>query len=263
MTPDPLLRLLNLPVAASAHAGEVDHILSLVHWLMLVLFVGWTVFFIYVLVRFRKRSNSQANYHGVRGRWSTWLEGGVLAAEIILLAFFSIPFWSTNVDAMPPEQGATRIRVVAEQFAWQVHYPGPDGVFGRTDISLVSPDNPLGLDRNEPAGKDDIVATNRMNLPVGKPVISHEQGRDSQLRSAADARQTGCDSRHHAAGMVHADADRDVGYRLFAAMRSRPLPHEGRVFDPDPGRFRRVPERGSVLSDQSLIDCQSGLSTVI
>ncbi len=60
------------------------------------------------------------------------------------------------------------VRVVAEQFAWNVHYPGADGVFGRTDITLVSPDNPLGLDRNEPVGKDDIIAINRMNLPVGK-----------------------------------------------------------------------------------------------
>ena len=50
------------------------------------------------------------------------------------------------------------LRVVAEQFAWHVHYPGADGVFGRTDITLVNPDNPLGLDRNEPVGKDDIVA---------------------------------------------------------------------------------------------------------
>ena len=178
MSPDPILRWLNLPVAASSHAGEVDHILGLVHWLMLVLFVGWTIFFIYVLVRFRRGANPQANYHGVRGRWSTWLEGGVLAAEIVLLAFFSIPFWSTNVDAMPPEQNATRVRVVTEQFAWHVHYPGPDGVFGRTDITLVNPDNPLGLDRDEPAGKDDIITTNRLNLPVGKPVIVFLSSKD-------------------------------------------------------------------------------------
>ena len=178
MTPDPILRWLNLPVAGSAHAGEVDHILALVHWLMLVLFVGWSIFFVFVLVRFRGGAKRQANYHGVRGRWSTWLEGGVLAAEIVLLTFFSIPFWSANVDAMPPEQNATRIRVVAEQFAWHVHYPGPDGVFGRTDISLVTPDNPLGVDRDEPAGKDDIVTNNRMNLPVGKPAIIFLSSKD-------------------------------------------------------------------------------------
>jgi cytochrome c oxidase subunit 2 len=166
-----MLQWLGLPVAASVHAGEVDRIMVLIHWLMLVLFVGWSIFFVYVLLRFRQRAHPQANYYGVRGRWSTWLEGGVLAAEIVLLAFFSIPFWSANVDAMPPEQNATRIRVVAEQFAWHGHYPGPDGVFGRTDITLVTPDNPLGLDRDEAVGKDDIVTTNRLNFPVGRPAI--------------------------------------------------------------------------------------------
>jgi cytochrome c oxidase subunit 2 len=173
-----MLEWLGLPVAASAHAGEVDHIMVLIHWLMLVLFVGWSIFFVYVLIRFRRGAHPQANYRGVKGAWSTWIEGGVLVAEIVLLAFFSIPFWRTNVDAMPPSNGATTVRVVGEQFAWQIHYPGADGVFGRTDITLVSPDNPLGLDRNEQVGKDDIVATNRMNLPVGKPVVIFLSSKD-------------------------------------------------------------------------------------
>ena len=30
-----MLDLLGLPEAASAHAGQIDHLLSLVHWLML------------------------------------------------------------------------------------------------------------------------------------------------------------------------------------------------------------------------------------
>lgn len=178
MTPDPMLQWLGLPVAASAHAGDVDRIMALVHWLMLVLFVGWSIFFVYVLVRFRRRAHPAADYRGVRGRWSTWIEGGVLVAEIILLAFFSIPFWGTNVDALPAENQSTVVRVVAEQFAWNVHYPGPDGVFGRTDIRLVSPDNPLGLDRNEAVGRDDLVVNGRLNLPVGRPALIFLSSKD-------------------------------------------------------------------------------------
>jgi hypothetical protein len=46
------------------------------------------------------------------------VEGGVLVAEIVLLAFFSIPFWTRNVDAAPPpENQAVVVRVIAEQFA--------------------------------------------------------------------------------------------------------------------------------------------------
>jgi cytochrome c oxidase subunit 2 len=176
---DPILNWLGLPVAASAHAGEVDRIMALVHWLMLILFVGWSIFFVYVLVRFRRSAHPKADYRGVRGGWSNWVEGGVLVAEIVLLAFFSIPFWTRNVDAAPPpEAQATVVRVVAEQFAWNVHYPGADGVFGRTDIRLVSPDNPLGLDRDEPVGKDDLIVNGRLNLPLGRPVIVYLSSKD-------------------------------------------------------------------------------------
>ena len=178
MIQDLTLRLLGMPPAASAHAGDVDRIMVLVHWLMIVLFVGWGIFFVYVLVRFRRGRNPQAAYRGVRGRWSTWVEGGVLAAEVVLLAFFSIPFWSTNVDALPDEHQSTVLRMVAEQFAWNVHYPGRDGAFGRTDASLVSPDNPIGLDRTDPAGKDDITSINRLKVPIGKPVLIFLSSKD-------------------------------------------------------------------------------------
>jgi cytochrome c oxidase subunit II len=173
-----MLEWLGMPVGASSHAAEVDHIMVLVHWLMLVLFVGWSVFFVYVLVRFRRGRHPRAEYHGVRGRWSTWVEGGVLVAEIVLLAFFSIPFWRANVDALPARHESTVVRVVAEQFAWNVHYPGRDGAFGRTAPGLVNADNPLGLDRNDPAAKDDLTTINRMNVPVGRPVIVFLSSKD-------------------------------------------------------------------------------------
>ena len=173
-----MLGWLGLPVAASAQAAAVDEIMALVHWLMLVLFVGWSAFFVVVLVRFRRGRHPKANYQGVKARWSAWLEGGVLAAEVILLAFFSIPVWSARVDRLPAEAESTLVRVVAEQFAWNVHYPGPDRVFGRTDIRLVNPDNPLGLDRRDPAAKDDVTTINRMNLPIGSPVIVYLSTKD-------------------------------------------------------------------------------------
>jgi cytochrome c oxidase subunit 2 len=165
-----MLEWLGMPVAASAHAGQVDFIMVLVHWMMLVLFVGWTVFFVYVVVRFRSSRHPVASYAGLQGKWSSWVEGGVLLAEVVLLAFFSVPAWSARVDDLPPEREATLVRVVAQQFAWNVHYPGADGRFGRTAIDLVDPDNPLGLDREDPAGRDDIT-TDQLVLPVGRPVL--------------------------------------------------------------------------------------------
>jgi len=168
-----MIEWLGMPAAGSAHAGDVDELMVLVYWLMLALFVGWGAFFAYVLVRFRRSAHPVAMHQGMRGRWSTWIEGGVLAAEIVLLAFFSIPVWSARVDAFPSEQQSTSVRVVAEQFAWNVHYPGADRRFGRTDPRLLGPANPLGLDRSDPAAQDDITTINQLHLPVNRPVIVH------------------------------------------------------------------------------------------
>ena len=68
--------------------------------------------------------------------------------------------------------------IVAEQFAWNVHYPGPDGFFGRTDLKLVSSTNPIGLDLTDPHAKDDVVASNQLHLEVNRPAIIHVTSKD-------------------------------------------------------------------------------------
>jgi cytochrome c oxidase subunit II len=70
------------------------------------------------------------------------------------------------------------VRVVAEQFAWNAHYPGADGMFGRTDVKLVAAENPLGLDRTDAAAKDDITTINQLNLPVNRPIVIHLTSKD-------------------------------------------------------------------------------------
>ena len=70
------------------------------------------------------------------------------------------------------------MRVTGEQFAWNAHYPGNDGRFGRRDIKLVGADNPLGLDRTDPDAKDDITTTNQLNFPVNRPVLVHLSSKD-------------------------------------------------------------------------------------
>lgn len=173
-----MLQWLGMPPEASAHAAQIDNVVVLLHWLMLVLFVGWGLFFIYTLFRFRRGANPVANYHGIKAGWSKSLEAAVLLVEVVILVFFSIPAYNARVAAFPAESDATVVRVVGEQFSWNVHYPGPDGKFGKTDIRLVTPENPLGLDRKDPDAKDDLMTVNQLHLPVDKPVIVHLSSKD-------------------------------------------------------------------------------------
>ncbi len=171
-------KYLGLPFDASANGVEIDNMMGLVHWLMLVLLVGWGAFFIYCLVRFRKSRNPKANYVGVRSHLSNYSEVGIAIVEGVLLIGLAFPIWAEIRSEFPPEENSTVIHVVAEQFAWNVHYPGDDGVFGRRDISLITPEDPLGLDRSDPNAKDDITTINQLNLPVNKPVIVHLTSKD-------------------------------------------------------------------------------------
>jgi cytochrome c oxidase subunit 2 len=170
---------MGLPPLASAHGAQVDSLIGWTHIFMLVLFVGWGGFFTYVLIRFRRSRNPVANYAGVKSQASSYLEVGVLVVEMVLLFAFSIPLWAARVDHVPSESEALVVQVTGEQFAWNIHYAGPDRVFGRTDIKLIDlQSNPLGLDRSDPAAKDDVTTVNQLYLPVNKPIIVRLRSKD-------------------------------------------------------------------------------------
>lgn len=174
-----LTTFMNMPLDASTHGHEIDTMMSLIHWLMIVLFVIWAPYFLYTLYRFRESKNSEASYEGSKSKWSSYVEGGVVVAEAVLLVGFAFPVWADLTENMPPEEKAVEVRVVAEQFAWNVHYPGPDGVFGESSAELVDVQtNPLGLDPEDPASEDDIVLKDEFHVPVDTPVIVHLTSKD-------------------------------------------------------------------------------------
>ena len=163
---------LGLPLLASAHGGQIDGLIGWMHVLMLILFVGWGAFLAYCLVRFRRSRQPVADYTGVKSHTSSYLEVGVAVVEAILLIGFSVPLWAARVDHIPSPSEALVVEVTGEQFAWNIHYAGPDGVFGRSDIKLLDlQSNPLGIDRTDPAAKDDVTTVNQMYLPVNRPIV--------------------------------------------------------------------------------------------
>ena len=167
-----------MPPDYSAHGWQVDQIIYITHWLMFILFVFWGAYFLYVLRRFRASRNPKASYHGMQSHWSTWSEAGVAVVEIVLLVGFSIPGWYRWSTRMSKDTNPFEVRIVAEQFAWNVHYPGADGKFGRTAVNLVTSTNPVGLDISDPAAKDDVVSINLLHLPVGRPALIHVTSKD-------------------------------------------------------------------------------------
>jgi cytochrome c oxidase subunit 2 len=172
------MSLPGLPAQASAHAPDIDFVLGLEHWGMLVLFLFFFSYFVYALFRFRAGANRTASYAGMKRRWSVYVVFEIAIAEGVLLVAFEMPEWNERINRLPSPDEATVVRVVAEQFAWNVHYPGPDRTFGRTDVNLVAAENPLGLDRRDPAAQDDVTAINQLTVPVNHPVLIHLTSKD-------------------------------------------------------------------------------------
>ena len=178
--------LIGLPPNASEHGYQIDHIIEFSHWFMAALFVGWSAFFIYVLIRFRKSRHPVADHEGVKSGISTHLEFAVVLIEAVLLIGFAIPLWAKRVNQFPEDKDAIVVHAIGQQFNWNFHLPGPDGQFGKRDIGLVTNSNPLGLDSTDPAAKDDIVTLGELHVPV-ESAGHHRaflEGRDPQFRGA-------------------------------------------------------------------------------
>ncbi|MBB5353813.1 cytochrome c oxidase subunit 2 [Haloferula luteola] len=165
-------KFLGIPDSFSAHGGRVDHMIDVVHWLMIALFVGWTLFFLFSLVRFRRSAQPKASYHGVRNHISSHIEIGIIILEAVLLLGFAFPMWKDRTDSWETvqERNPIRVRVVGWQFGWTYHYAGADGRFGRIDHRLkTSPSDP-GIDLTDPNGQDDFT-TSVLRLPKDRPAI--------------------------------------------------------------------------------------------
>ena len=160
------------PIVMSEHGAAVDKLMWLIHGLMILLFVGWLIYFLVTLFKFRGGQNRPADPLGVRNKYSTVVELGIVAAEGALLVGLALPLWKKNVEGFPPEKDSTVIEVMGRQFNWTAHYAGPDGIMGRKDPKLVNTSDPFGIDRKSPGAADDVVVVNDFVVPVQRPVIA-------------------------------------------------------------------------------------------
>ena len=170
--------ILGLPELASTNGRAVDELLVYIHWLMLALFVGWIIYFGYVLWRFSAARHPRADYEGSKSLLPKYSEIAVVLVEAVLLVGIAIPLWAKNVQRFPKPEDATVVQIMAQQFAWNARYPGVDGKFGRQDMKLITSDNVFGVDPADPAGKDDVQVLNEIHVVVNKPVLIYLSSKD-------------------------------------------------------------------------------------
>lgn len=179
---------------AAEHGDAIDSMLEMLFWFMALLFVTWGSFYAYMLIRFHHKKHPKALYAGAATHFPSKVEGGIAVFEVVILLSFATPLWSLRTDQFPTGPDVTHIRVVGEQFLWNFQYSGADGKLGGRKAEYVTAANPLGLDKNDADGKDDLATRNEMHLPVNKPCIVDVMSKDvihdfciPNMRSAQDA----------------------------------------------------------------------------
>jgi len=144
------------------------------HQFMMTLMMTGVVFFLaqlglaFAVFRYRDRGQRASYSHGNNTLEALWTT--VTAVVFVGIAVMGQGIWA-RVHFDPAPAGAVVVEATGQQFAWNFRYPGPDGKFGRTKPELMkeSVGNPMGLDPDDPDGKDDVVMP-VMAVPVNRPV---------------------------------------------------------------------------------------------
>ncbi len=145
---------MHLPEGVSSYSGEIDGLFHLILWITGIIFVVVEALLLFFLFRYRHREGRRAHYtHGNNRLEVIWT---IIPAVIcVVLALLSRRSWAEIKQRMPSD--ALQIEITAEQFAWNIRYPGPDGRFGTAD---------------------DVVTLNQLHFPVGRPVVATLRSKD-------------------------------------------------------------------------------------
>jgi cytochrome c oxidase subunit 2 len=145
----------------------IDNTIIITFWITGAAFVAIVAFIAYCVLRFRHREGQRAAYEPENRKLEWWLTIGTAIGVIAMLAP-GLVVWNEFVTV---PSGAAEIEVMGQQWSWNYRLPGKDGKLGTTDARNIGPDNPLGLNPDDPNGQDDVVIEGGdLHLQVGRPV---------------------------------------------------------------------------------------------
>jgi cytochrome c oxidase subunit 2 len=147
--------------------GYIDSTIVVTFVITGTVFVAVVLFMAYCVYRFRHQKGRQAHYEPENKKLEYWLTG-LTAIGIVAMLTPGLFVWSQFVSV---PAGAGEIEVVAQQWSWNFRLPGPDGKLGTSTARNVDADNPLGINRQDASGQDDVIIEgDDLHVPIGKPV---------------------------------------------------------------------------------------------
>jgi cytochrome c oxidase subunit 2 len=147
--------------------GFIDTTILITFWVTGIVFVAVLLFTGYCIWKFRYVEGRKSEYEPENHKLELWLTVATSLGVIVMLAPGLIA-WKQFITV--PDD-ATEFEVLAQQWQWNYRLPGNDGKLGKSDNRNISDENPFGIDKKDPNGKDDIlIEADDLHLPIGKPV---------------------------------------------------------------------------------------------
>ncbi len=158
--------------SASAHGGSID---SMIHQTLLVTGIAFILTHIalfYFAYRYRRTKHKRSTFISHDNRLEVvWTL--IPAIVMTYLVVGGLDAWNEVMADVPEGSLAgedyIEIEATGYQFAWDIRYPGPDGLLGTRDFRKISANNALGQDWGDTKNHDDFKPT-EIVLPVGVPV---------------------------------------------------------------------------------------------
>ncbi len=202
----------------------MDDTVNLTFWVTGIVFVAVNLFMAYCIVRYRHRKGIKAHYEPENKKLEWWLTI-VTSVGIAAMLAPGLLVWAKFVTV---PNDASEVEVVGQQWNWSYRFPGKDGVFGTTNVRLVSPDNPFGIDPNDPKGQDDVLVSSPEAASARRQAgegAAARQGRPAPIRRAAVSGQDGHGARHGHLLLADPHPHRQIRRALRTAMRNGAFHH--------------------------------------
>ena len=168
-----------LPEASSEHGLKIDNLMKISMGLIIIAFVVTQPLLFGFSYQFRGKKSRKAVYmeHNNRLEFIWTIIPAVILAGLII---YGLATWGEIMNpgvASDDSEDPMVVEIYAKQFGWVARYAGEDNQLGYAHVRNVGGTNVLGLDADDKASMDDVVAT-ELHLPVNREVIFQFRSQD-------------------------------------------------------------------------------------
>ncbi len=154
--------------SASAHGGRIDDMMHITFMVTYVVFIITHVLLFWYAYKYRQKKGQKAQFISHNNTLEiVWT--GIPAVVMTFLVIGGLDAWNDIMGDVGADDDYMEIEATGFQFAWQMRYPGEDGLLGRKDFRLIDGNNPLGQDWTDLKNADDILLNNIV-LPVDQKI---------------------------------------------------------------------------------------------